>query len=270
MYAWKHSIQPFAYCSCPATQFSGLASQKCMWVSTTKYFSPFFSYICFLLSSVCPARFDRLALGGGPRRQIESEEVRRVFGIGEHDRPVVLVDHAAVVGRHVLLELVGVECALLAEGFVNLGVDDVHTIRRIDSDHRGEVHHGDVRLGLHHLCDNGPHLVVHQGESAPVRCGVVGLEWARDRCFQVGGHRVNSFGSPRPSWDSMPLNRDLALSRPPSKRGGLHSGWDHSGWSVRAAEMARGTQAWSHWSRRALLWSANSRSFVSSANMGMV
>src|SRR5215213_5924520 len=44
MYAWKHSIQPFAYCSCPATQFCGLASQKCMWVSTTKYFSPSFSY----------------------------------------------------------------------------------------------------------------------------------------------------------------------------------------------------------------------------------
>ncbi len=29
MYAWKHSIQPFAYCSCPFTQFAGLASQKC-------------------------------------------------------------------------------------------------------------------------------------------------------------------------------------------------------------------------------------------------
>jgi hypothetical protein len=43
----------------------------------------------------------------------------------------------------------------------------------------------------------------------------------------------------------MPLNRNLALSRPSSKRGGLKSGWDHGGWSVRAAEMARGTQAWS-------------------------
>ena len=28
MYAWKHSIQPFAYCSWPLTQFAGLASQK--------------------------------------------------------------------------------------------------------------------------------------------------------------------------------------------------------------------------------------------------
>src|SRR6185312_6273800 len=45
MYAWKHSIQPFAYCSCPLTQFAGLASQKCWWPSTTKYFSPFFSYM---------------------------------------------------------------------------------------------------------------------------------------------------------------------------------------------------------------------------------
>src|SRR5687768_12414030 len=220
MYAWKHSIQPFAYCSCPATQFAGLASQKCMWVSTTKYFSPSFSYISFLLSSVCPSPSDRVALVGGPRRQVESEKVRRVLGIGEHDRPVVLVDHAAVVGGHVLLELGVVERALLAEGFVDLGVDDVHAIRRIDSDHRGEVHHGDVRLGLHHLCNNRPHLVVHQSEPAPVRRGVVGFERAWHRCLQVGGHFVNSFGSPRPSWDRMPLNRDLALSRPSSKRGG--------------------------------------------------
>src|SRR5437763_1703842 len=41
MYAWKHSIQPFAYCSWPLTQFAGLASQKWQWPSTTKYFSPF-------------------------------------------------------------------------------------------------------------------------------------------------------------------------------------------------------------------------------------
>ena len=29
MYAWKHSIHPFAYCSAPCTQLPGLASQKC-------------------------------------------------------------------------------------------------------------------------------------------------------------------------------------------------------------------------------------------------
>jgi hypothetical protein len=33
------------------TQLSGLASQKCWWASTTKYLSPFFSYMP-LLSTV--------------------------------------------------------------------------------------------------------------------------------------------------------------------------------------------------------------------------
>ena len=68
----------------------------------------------------------------------------------------------------------------------------------------------------------------------------------------------------------MPLKRLLARSRPSSNRGGLASGCDHSGCSVRAAEMARGTQADSHCCRIALLWSANSRSFVSSSNMAVV
>src|ERR671922_91888 len=44
-FSWKRSIQPLAYCSAPLTQFSGLASQKWVWVSSTKYFSPSFSYI---------------------------------------------------------------------------------------------------------------------------------------------------------------------------------------------------------------------------------
>jgi hypothetical protein len=42
------------------------------------------------------------------------------------------------------------------------------------------------------------------------------------------------------------------------------------GWSVRAATMARGTQAASHCCRIALLWSANSRSLVSSSNIALV
>ena len=48
-YAWKHSIQPLAYSSAPGFQLAGLASQKCRWLSTTKYFSPFFSYMRLLL-----------------------------------------------------------------------------------------------------------------------------------------------------------------------------------------------------------------------------
>ena len=52
-----------------------------------------------------------------------------VLGVGEHDRPVVLVDHPAVVGRHVLLELGGVEEArLLAERLGDLVVVEVHPV----------------------------------------------------------------------------------------------------------------------------------------------
>ena len=51
----------------------------------------------------------------------------------------------------------------------------------------------------------------------------------------------------------MPLNRLLARSRPSSNRGGLASGCDHSGCSVRAAAMARGTQADSHCCRMRLV-----------------
>src|SRR4051812_48379977 len=98
MYAWKHSIHPFAYCSAPGTQLSGPAFQKCMWLSTTKYFSPFFSYTTTPL------------LGNG---QVEPKVFGGVLGIGDQDRPVVGVDHAAVVRRHVLLELGLVEVARL-------------------------------------------------------------------------------------------------------------------------------------------------------------
>ena len=36
----------------------------------------------------------------GPGYQVEADELGRVLGVGEHDRPVVLVDHPAVVGGH--------------------------------------------------------------------------------------------------------------------------------------------------------------------------
>ena len=68
----------------------------------------------------------------------------------------------------------------------------------------------------------------------------------------------------------MPLNRDLARSKPSSKRGGLKSRWDHSVWRVREAEIASGTHVVSHPSMIALLWSANSRSLVSRWNIAMV
>src|ERR1700741_481548 len=94
--------------------------------STIKYFSPFFSYKAQRLltersRSLCRSVPDaRPALTGfssllfalqqcsGSARcggQIEADVLRRLLRVGEHDGAVVEVDHAAVVGRHVLLEL---------------------------------------------------------------------------------------------------------------------------------------------------------------------
>src|SRR5688572_11308610 len=100
-----------------------------MWLSTTKYFSPSFSYKAL-------PRF------GG---EVEADVVGGVLGVGEHDRAVVFVDHATVVGRHVLLELRGVEVAgLLAERLGDLVVDDVHPPDRVDPDHGRQRGHPDV------------------------------------------------------------------------------------------------------------------------------
>src|ERR1700730_6069825 len=122
-----------------------------MWESTTKYFSPFFSY------TATPVR----ASAGGPDRllpaaaalvrpggEVEAEVLSRVLRVGDHDRPVVKVDHPAVVRRHVLLELGGVEVArILAEGLGDLVVDDLHPADRVDPDHRRERQERDIGLG---------------------------------------------------------------------------------------------------------------------------
>src|SRR5580698_7318897 len=68
---------------------------------------------------------NRLAHGpqGLTGGEVEPDVLGRVLGVREHDRPVVLVDHAAVVGRHVLLELGRVEEAgFFAEGLGDLVV----------------------------------------------------------------------------------------------------------------------------------------------------
>src|SRR3954451_13778551 len=107
-----------------------------MWLSTMKYFSPSFSY-----KALPP-----LGL------QVEADELGGVLRIGEHDRAVVLVDHAAVVGGHVLLELGRVEVpGLLAERLGHLVVDDVHPAGRVDPDHRGQGSDPYVRLSTHDL-----------------------------------------------------------------------------------------------------------------------
>src|SRR4051812_22765393 len=200
-----------------------------MWLSTMKYFSPSFSY-----KALPPIGL-----------QVEADVLGRVLRVGEHDRAVVLVDHAAVVGRHVLLELGRVEVAgLLAERLGNLVVDDVHPAGRVDPDHRGQRRDPYVRLVAHDLGHHHADLVVHQREAAHVGRGVVGLE--RTLAGLEGGlelsHRSSSLGSSRPRSSTMPAKRLLTLSSASSKRTGLLSGCDHSGCSAPAAGMVSPTQ----------------------------
>src|ERR1700733_8151472 len=248
-----------------------------MWLSTMKYFSPSFWYtlpphwaagylIGPLAISTRPRARRRLGLARG---QVESDVVRRVLRVGEHDRPVVLVDHPAVVRGHVLLELGRVEEAgLLAEGLGDLVVVDDHRPGGVDPDHRRQEAHGHVGLVLHDLRHHDADLVVHQREPALVGGRAVGLERALGR--REGAHWDSSSGVSRLRSDRIPDIRLLAWSRPSSKRGGLASGCDHSGCRVRAAEIARGTQADSQPCMICLLWAANSRSAVSSSNIARV
>src|SRR6266542_268616 len=202
-------------------------------------------------------------------RQIEAELLGGVLRVRDHDRPVVQVDHAAVVRGHVLLELRGVEeTGFLAQRLGDLVVDDVHAPDRVDPDHGRQGGHLHIGFGAHDLRHDRTDLIVHQGESAHVGRRVVYLERAF-RCLERG-HCASSFGASRLRSDRMPLNRCLAASRPSSKRGGFASGCDQSGCSLREAAMARGTHADSHSCSWALLWSANSRSLVSNSNMAMV
>src|SRR5215471_11075007 len=207
-----------------------------MWPSTTKYFSPLCSYTvppCRLI--LC--RPDRvlpwpwLALRG---RQVEAEVLGRVLGVGDHDGPVVGVDHAAVVRGHVLLELRLVEEAgVLAQRLGDLVVDDVHAADGVDPDHRRQRRHRHIGLGGHDLGDHRADLVVHQREPALVGRGVVGLERAFDGFER--GHCASSFGASRLMSVRIPEKRLLHASRPSSNRGGLASGCDQIGCRVRAA-----------------------------------
>src|ERR1700734_4118408 len=226
-----------------------------MWESTMKYFSPSFSYTS--PSSACG--------------QVEADVLGGVLGVGEHDRAVVLVDHPAVVGGHVLLELGRVEEAgLLPQRLGDLVVDEVHPADRVDPDHGRQGPHRPVVLGRHDLGDDRPDLVVHQRHAALVGGGAVRLERRLGGLEPGRCHWLSSFGTSRWSSVTMPENRFLAASRLSSKRGGLTSVCDHSGWSLRAASMAMGTYAASHARMVALLWSANSRSVVSRPNIAVV
>src|SRR6202034_1956922 len=105
-----------------------------------KYFSPSLVY-----TSASSAR----------RGEVEAEVLGGVLGVGEHDGPVVLVDHPAIVGGHVLLEVGRVEPALfLAGGLGELVVDKVHPSDRVAPYHRRQVSHLDVVLPGHDLGDD--------------------------------------------------------------------------------------------------------------------
>src|ERR1700733_7660552 len=232
-----------------------------MWLSTTKYFSPSFSY------TVPPRRAvngwwrrGRLVRDGG---EVEVDVLGGVFRVREHDRLVVQVDHPPVVRGHVLLELRGVEVAgFLAQGLGDLVVDDIHPADSVDPDHGRERRDRHIGLRTHDFRYNHADLIVHQRESAHVGSGVVGLVRAfRDlEC----GHWASSFGTSRCRSPTMTAKRFLAASRPSSNRGGLESGCDQSGCRMRAAVIARGTQVDSQPAMIVLFRSANSRSSLSS------
>src|SRR6185437_11145909 len=114
-----------------------------MWLSTTKYFSPSFSY------TVPPRRADngcwcrdRL---GRYRSEVEVDVLGSILRVGEHDGPVIQVDHPA-------------------DG--------------IDPDHGRQRGYRHVGLGTHDLRDDHADLIVHQREPAPVRGRIVRFEWA--------------------------------------------------------------------------------------------
>src|SRR5450755_5202331 len=101
-----------------------------MWLSTMKYCLPSFSYI-YLPSYLAESL------------QVEADVLGRVLRVGEHDDLVVEHDHAPVVGRHDLLEIVVAEI-LPAQRFGALLVVDLELAGAVDADHGGQHLDGDV------------------------------------------------------------------------------------------------------------------------------
>src|SRR5258708_27359238 len=128
-----------------------------MWPSTTKYFSPFFSYTLspdVLAESRAPPTSLRRC-----GREVKAEIVRGLLRVGEHDRPVVGVDHPAVVGGHVLLQLGLVERpGLLAHCLRDLVADGLHGPYRVDPGHGRQLRHPHVALRAHDRAHHAPDL----------------------------------------------------------------------------------------------------------------
>src|SRR3954471_3960187 len=128
-------------------RFSGRASQKWTWPSTTKYLRPFFSYIPLLSLRL----LDRL--------EVEADVLGRVLRVGEQERPVVEVNHTPVVGGHDLLEVVLAEVGP-PERVGDLLVVEVDLADAVHADHRGQLRDEDTLLLAHDAGDHVADLVV--------------------------------------------------------------------------------------------------------------
>src|SRR3954469_4948844 len=199
-------------------RFSGRASQKWTWPSTTKYLRPFFSYIPLLSLRL----LDRL--------KVEADVLGRVLRVGEQQRPVVEVNHTPVVGAHDLLEVVLSEVGP-AEGVRDLLVVEVDLADAVDADHGGQLHDGDAILVAHDAGHHVADLVVHQRDARLVRRGAVRSKRR---------HAEASFGVSSPRSPTRPSKRTRERSKESSKRTTFSDSWDQMGWSRRAASTALG------------------------------
>src|SRR4051794_25203732 len=180
----------------------------------TKYFSPSFSYMSV------------------HHLEVEIDVLRGVLGVGEHDHPVVLDDHAPVVGRHDLLEVVVAEVGP-AERLRDLVVGEVELAGAVHADHRGQLLDRDVVVAAHDVGDHVAHLVVHERHARPVGRGAVEL-------VLVVAHVHASLGVSSPMSEMRSPKRWLERSIDSSNRIAFSAGWDQIGCIVRAASMLTG------------------------------
>src|SRR5215211_5028783 len=202
-------------------RLSGAAFQKWVWLSTTKYCSPSFSYMGLLSPQWL---LDRL--------QVESQVLGGVLGIGEQQHPIVKDDHTPIVGAHDLLEVVVAE-VVPTERLRELFVVEVDPPHAVDPDHRRQVGDGDALLAAHDVGDDVPDLVVHEGDARLVGRAAVRRERGHDGTSVV----VSSPMSPsRLDW------RSRERSSESSKRTTFSEICDQIGCSCRAAAIASSDQ----------------------------
>src|SRR4051794_12507910 len=168
--------------------------------------------------------------------EVEADVLGRVLGIGEHEDAVVEHDHASVVRRHDLLEVVLAEVGP-AEGVGDLLEVEVDLPDAVDPDHRGQLADRDVRLVGHHLGDHVADLVVHQRHA-----GLVGGRAVRVEL----GHETISLGISSVRSSSRSAIRVRERSSESSKRTAFSDTWDQIGWSCRAAARLTGVHSASH------------------------